>query len=721
MPEQLRQGPTTFALDGDGPVGASDVPQLGVPNANPGALAPGLQTQAPGVNDVDSKTFRAITDLASGVLAPKIKEAAQDQFLRGVQRAMTGESLGEIVRDQPWYTDIFAPSSALAGARTYTAQRSVAEWGAKMQEQMPALAKQGPEELQKAATGALQGFMTGDAAADGMITSAVVEQMAPLFKQHAKEHYIHVQKVASQAQIGAWEGLGKVYQGFAAAEASGKGTVSPEDKEAAKSRLLGAIAPFADQSDEAFERNIAAFLEGSASAGNFQVVKLFKEAGLYDQIAPDKRAALDRSIRVFARDTLNKATPAFAMDIATLVNDMTQDPRSIPDKVSALNAKAAALTGVTETDLIPPTAIDNIMGGIMRAQSAEAAARAKVAQTAAEKDAEKVGEVALAASQIQNGPGYVDACTAMGVCKEQAVEKAGALAYAAAKTPQDRAKVLNARTLKAFDGIKSAFTATLRSPEYQKGVGDMAQTYEALADNVKPLYFDDHERALMDRFTQLVQSGTPPEGAWVAVNVAPMLSANGIPEGSKNVLAKAIREEVERQNESWYYVNNVDAASMRMIEAVTMRSAKLDAANNPPDVAAKRGYATARPHVDVQGKHAIFQHQANATPLARIIGEGVKQTAESFEELMAEKAKSLGVALDNYEIIRVPDRGGQAYFQVLATDDSGKTVPWSITSQEVKARAEAAVRKSMERPAPVPPTPPVTGPGGAAFGLFPRP
>lgn len=703
-------------------VGSAAVPQLGAaPTAQPAQLSPGINPQTAGVDSSDSKTFRAIMDFASGALAPKVKEAAQAQFIQGVQQAMTGASLEEIQRDKPWYTDIFAPSSALAGARTFTAQRAIAEWGGKMQEQMPALAKVGPEQLQSAAVGALQGFMTGDAQADGMITSAVVEQMAPLFKQHAKEHYIYVQKQASDAQVGAWEAQGRVYQGVAASAATGKGVVTPEDHEAAKSRFLTSIAPFADQSDESFERNIASFLEGSASAGNFQVVKLFKETGLYDKIAPDKRATLDRSLKVFGRETLNNAMPQFAVDVATLVNDMTQDPHSILPKVAALNARAAAATGVSEAELIPASSLDNIIGRVMVAQEHEAAARAKAAQTAAEKDAEKVGEVALAATQLQRGAGFLDACVTMGLCKEHAAEKAGAIAYAAAKTPAERAAVLNGRTLKPFEGIKSAFGATFRSPEFQAGVGDMAQVYKGMSEDVKTRYFDENERGTMDRFLSMVGANTPPEAAWVTAKVAASIAANAIGTTPHDEVAKAIRAEVESQNQNLFHINNVDDASLRLLEAASMKTYKLDRTNNPPDVAAKRAYAQARAGgVDIQGKHAMVKANPDDRPLFALVGESVQGTAEAFEELMAERAKAQGVKLDAYLTVRVPDRNGKALIQVTA-DQDGRIVPWTISSDEIKERVVAKTRKQMQHPVGLPPSAPIVGPEGAAFGVVPRP
>jgi hypothetical protein len=695
MADELRQGPATFAIEASQPVQSAAVPQASpYANAQAAPIAPGITTQAPGVDDINGKTFRAIADLASGLLAPKIKEAAQAQFITGVQRAMTGEALGEIIKDQPWYTDIFAPSSALAGARTYTAQAAVAQWAGKIQEQMPLLAKQSPEDLRSAAVGALQGFMTGDASTDAQITAATVEHMAPLFKQQAKEHYVYVQKQASMAQIGSWEAQAQVFQGFAASAASGKGTVSPDDLAAAKQRLLGSIAPFADQSDESYQRNIRAFIEGSASKGNFQVVRLLKDSDLYSKIDPEKRADLDRTLHVFGKETLAKAMPQFAVDVATLVNDTTQNPKDIAEKVLALNARAAAVTGVTEADLIPLSSIDNIVGHVMTAQQRAAAAAAKGPK-------QQDDTVDISRSQIMLAPGAVDQCVKIGLCKEADVEKAGIDLWNQAGDAAAKARVLNARTLAPFDVVKSQFVNTMRSDEYQAGVGNMAQVYEGLADNVKPHYFDEHQRSLMDRFNAQVRAGMPPQAAWATAKANPSVTKYLFDGNAKDEASKAIRSVVEDANKtgvSFLSYNNVDDAGMRTIEAATMKVYKTDRTNNSPDIAAKRAYSQALANgLDIQGKHVVINASPKDRPLYSLINEGQKDTATAFEDLMAEKAKAFGVKLDNYEAIRAPDVGGVAHIYVNATDDHGKTQSWAITSQELKAQVAKHIQSHPVR------------------------
>jgi hypothetical protein len=713
MAELRQQG--SFSIEGDDAVSAAPLPQRGVPGSTqPAAVAPGIGISSAGVSDANLRTFKAIADLSSGMLAPKIKEAAQEKFISGVQKAMTGQALDEIIKEQPWYTDIFAPSAALAGARTYTAQQAVAQWAGRMQEQMPELAKAGPEQLRSAANGALTGFLTGDAAADSLITAGVVEQMAPLFKQHAKEHYIYVQKQASAAQIGSWEAAAKVYQGFAAAEATGKGTVSPADREAAKARLVASLTPFADQSDESYERNVKNFLEGAAAQGSFHVVKLFKESGLYDRIDPDKRAELDRNLRVFGRQTLDKAMPAFAVDIAKLVTDTAQDPHSIPQKVLALNARAAATTGVTEADLIPLNSLDNIIGNVIRSQQSDAAAAARKRASELEKFTEALQSKATAQSQIALGPGYVDRCVQTGICKETDVEEVGYSMYLQAKTPQDRARILNARTGKPFDTVKTLFTDAIRSEEYNKGVPGMAQVYQGLEDNVKPHYFNEHERQIMDRFTAQVRAGVPEDAAWVSARNS--VGGAVLPAESKDQLTKLIRSEVESSHENMFGRNQVTDASLRTIEAAVSKTYKLDRANATPEVAVKRALAQAKANgLEVVGKHAVLNAAGRPNrPLFTVVGESEAGTNEAFDAIMEQKAKAVGATLADYEIIRLPDRGNRAEYSVTAYDAEYRTVHWTINSEELKAAVVNTIRTKRDAPS-------VFGGGGAAFGIYPKP
>jgi hypothetical protein len=690
-----RQGPATFAIEADPAVAQASLPQIGSVSAQPGQISPGMTAQAPGIDGVNAKTFKAITDLASGILAPKIKAAAQEQFIGGVQRAMTGEALGEIIKDQPWYTDVFAPSSALAGARAYTSEAAVAAWAGKMQEQMPHLSKQGPEELRGAATAALQGFMTGDPAADALITGSVVQQMAPLFKQHAKEHYIHVQKQASMAQINAWEGAAGVYQHYAAAEASGQGTVSPEDKEAAKSRLLGSLAPFADQSEESYERNVTGFLEGAATAGNFQVIKLFKDSGLYAKLNPDKRATLDRQLAAAGRTALDKQMPKFGLDVAMLVRDMEQNPKDIPAKVKALNDRAAKMTGVTEAELIPVSQLDNIIGNVLTSQAAEARAAAN-----RKAPAEDNGHI-IAGGLMDQRPGSVDAALDVGLVKKTEVERAGMERWSAAKDPVAKAAVVNSMTTAGFGTIKAELQGTLRSEEFHAGIGQMAQVYKGMAENVKTHYFNEKQMTQMDRFQSLVNAGMPAEAAWVSAKTSPGVNEFSIADDPKGDVAKAIRAHAEKSNENFVGWNRVDDAALRTIEALTMRSYKSARSNNPTDVAVARSYQMALTNgLDIQGSHAIINARPTDRPLFAVVGEGREATGTAFADLMAEKAKSLGATLDNYEAIRVPDRGGRATIWVNAVDDKGRTVSWAIDSGEIKARVVKGVKlPTVSKPA----------------------
>jgi hypothetical protein len=191
----------------------------------------------------------------------------------------------------------------------------------------------------------------------------------------------------------------------------------------------------------------------------------------------------------------------------------------------------------------------------------------------------------------------------------------------------------------------------------------------------------------------------------------------------KDEVSKAIRSEVERQNENIFGFNQVDDAALRIIEAATMRAYKADRGNNPPDVAAKRAYAQAKANgLDIQGKHAVINVNPQDPPLFAVVGEAPKETGQAFEDLMAQRAKEQGASLDNYEAFRVPDRNGKAYFYIRATDKDGREVVFHIGSDEIKARVQEKVAKQMAKPAPGtgPAVPTAETPAGAAF-VYPHP
>lgn len=689
-----------------------------------GAVGPGAQTAAVmarasinqggtstnvGRSDGQSqRTMDALFKLGEDILAPHVKAAQTEQFLSGVQRAAAGEGLKEIVEGQPWYTEIFGPSSASMGARAYTTQAAISQFGADMERQMPQLAKGGPEGLMEAAKGSMQALLTGDALADTSIMTAYAEQLGPLMKRHAKENYIYSQKQANAAQVKAWDYGFEAYQVRAAAATDKASGITPEDLKADQTRLLAQLQPFADQSSESFQGNILDAVTGAARKGNFQVINLLEQEGVFKALPPEDQGKLQTMFKTAGRQALDKAMPQFALDVAMLVNDTAQDPRGIAKRVADLNAKAAAAVGVSEqyAQLIPNASLDNIVGNVLRAQAAAANAPNPAAQQAV--------DLALAQGQL-NIPGGVAKGVAIGLIKDKAAEQAALMQWTSNPDPVARAALLNNRGAGGYDAIKADLrTMGIGTADKQdtKGVQQVAATYAALTDEVRGAYFSTDEQQFYDRYNSAVRAGVPPEQAFLSAKIAQPLARDVLPADEKTEVHKAIRAEAENRNENMLGWNTVDDNSLRIIETMIARDYRQHRGLNDTKTSVARSLTTALSNgLEIIGKHATVTNQPGQKSLVSILatGEnnmGAKEAASRFETVLAEKVKAVGGSLkDNYVIYRTGDYNGDARFLVEVTTPEGAIKTQTLTGAELRAY-KAPASPVLE--------------GGAAFGVRPR-
>lgn len=683
----------SFALQDTAPVQQRDTAQL--PQIRVGA-AEGVGQLNGQVADTSGsdRTNELLLKLGGELLAPKVKEAAQQQFLSGVQQAQAGTALTEIVAQQPWYSQIFGPSSAAMGARAYTQQMQIAKWGADMENNMSRLAEGSPDNFLREAQDGLKQFLTGDETADFAITSTFVDQMAPLAKRHAKEHYVYQQKRAVDAQVNAWTALGDGYQARAAAAATSNDPQSKEDLKAERARFIGSIGPFADQTDDSYDRSMTLFLQAAGQKGNFQVVKMFKDEGLYDKLSPERRAALDQSLKPLARAALDQAMPTYALDLAMITRDTAQDPRGAAARFEAFNAKVAAATGVSETEMIPRSSYDSIVGGILSAQAAAANAQ----RTKDDAKAEDAARLAMA-NALLTVPGAVDSAVAIGTIKEQDRERAVATQWSQQTDPGKRAEILNASKVGLNNVAKSQLQHAVGGEDFHNGFAQAAITFDKMDPGLHERYFSAEQVKMLDRYSGLTKTGVPNDVAFVAAKkLIPMAQADQLPESEKSDLHKEIRKEVERQNENFFGSNNIDDSSMRTIETLTNRSYKQFRGPSGMAVAVARAVGQASTQgLQIVGKHAIVG-QRDQRPLQAIIANGKEPfgaavTTRAFEQIMEDQAKANGIALDDYWIVRTKDIGGDPQYVVEASGiESGKvkSARWYISGSQVREQAKKA-------------------------------
>lgn len=689
-PIQREQQVQTFAIPDTAPVQAQSNLQatpLGTPTLpQVAANISGGAVDASG----SARTIDALMKLGGDALAPFVKQAAQEQFMAGVQKAMTGQALTEILDERPWYSDIFGPSNAAQGARFYASQAAVAGFSARVSEAMPELAKQSPETMRQYAVGAMQQFLTGDADADAIITNEVTQSFAPLFKQHAKEHYAWQQKGAANAMVRSIVAGGDLMQSQLS-QFYGKGLYKG-DIQQDEFKFMERLVKPAGMSDEAYERIVLTAVQESAAKGNFHVVKLLRDKGAFDAVDPEKRMALENSLRSAGTKALAGQVPAFAERIARTYLDVNQTPTELLTKVTAINAEAAAQTGVTEAQLIPESNFDNLVQSLLQRQ--QSLSQHQAAQLAkATKEAE---EFNLARALLMQGGLGVAVKTGQ-VPAQIGQQAATANWVEAGPDPAKRAAVLNASGDFKLGVGDQLFSNFLSGKEYNDSFGHAFQVWSKMDTQARATYLDAGQQAQMLKFEELRQSGIPEAQAYILGRAATLVRPQvDDPTGKRG---EAVADAVRSKYAAWFdFKTDLTPAARRMAQAVTARSMGILSANSP-DLAKAAEFAVneaERKGLHVLDKHAYLAFDPAADPLNRVIGYAPAETAKAFDQVLTETAAGQGVkALNDYSIYRVEDtkdrngRATSALFTVEAFDGDGNRHVWSLTSDAIKARARA--------------------------------
>lgn len=231
------RGPGTFSFAPPGtPQAQANEQAVGTRagNVNPQASQQALTYQSP----PPDKTFEAVIGFADKAFGEKLNEIKQEQFLRGMQQAASGEALTDIVNEQPWFTRIFGPSGAVDGARAYTVAAQVADWGNQQELDMMELRKVSPDQIPAYLNKAVNDRKTGDLTTDVMMGMQIMKEAPGLMKRHARENYKFQQEEAVKARYTAMSAAAVSVQLAGAAD---QGTVLPEEVEERVGRLYQAL------------------------------------------------------------------------------------------------------------------------------------------------------------------------------------------------------------------------------------------------------------------------------------------------------------------------------------------------------------------------------------------------------------------------------------------------------------------------------------------------
>lgn len=258
--------------------------------------------------EIDTGTSDLLMQLGSKILEPQIKKVQTEKFLEGAQRVAQGEALKSIVDEQPWFTQIFGPSSSVQGARTVAQMKGVDDYLTSVANDMPNLQKLSSKEFGQQITSKMGDFLTGDSVADSAIQLKMVESTGALFKAHTKANYKYTQDVMQNNMMGYMQSGAKKMQAMAGQLL--QGTMNQADFDEVKAEFVGNLMPVDGQSSKSYWGGIEAATIDALATGNHHAANAVFDSGIFNSApAETRKAMLDAR---FTYESRTQETAGFA-------------------------------------------------------------------------------------------------------------------------------------------------------------------------------------------------------------------------------------------------------------------------------------------------------------------------------------------------------------------------------------------------------------------------
>lgn len=298
-------------------------------------------------NEQGDKTAAALFGFAETMLKPVAQEVAARKFLEGQQRAASGEALTQIVNEQPWYSKIFGPSSAVEGARQYSLDAQAAKFDAAVQNAMPTLRNTSPDELPAIIQKMSKEFQTGDQATDAQLGLRLTKVLPNLIQAHTREFYKAQQEQAYNQRFDAAQQNATSLQ-----IVSQDPMASEDDKQLRQANFLqGFILPNGVD-PESHKQFVATSLASLAESGQFHALSTAMQAGVTSMLPPEKRLQLERQVTQYkkaaARDAIDGYTEQLVTIQAKAANNEFASGKEVLDAFNAINDDYAKRTGNDE-------------------------------------------------------------------------------------------------------------------------------------------------------------------------------------------------------------------------------------------------------------------------------------------------------------------------------------------------------------------------------------
>lgn len=236
---------------------------------------------------IDTSTSDLLMQLGRKILEPQIQKVQTEKFLEGAQRVAQGEALKDIVDEQPWFTQIFGPSSSTQGARAVAQMKGVDDYLTDVANDMPNLQKLSSKEFGQQITERMKGFLTGDSVADSAIQMKMVESTGALFKAHTKANYKWTQDTMQQnVSMYMRSGAGKLH---ALSQQLLDGTMSQKDYDGLKAEFVGNLMPLDGQSSESYWNAIEEATIDALANENHHAANAIFDSGVFTNAPAETR------------------------------------------------------------------------------------------------------------------------------------------------------------------------------------------------------------------------------------------------------------------------------------------------------------------------------------------------------------------------------------------------------------------------------------------------
>lgn len=293
-------------------------------------------------------TAALLMKVGEDILSKKLEQERNAKFVGGMQQAMNGAAIKDIVDSVPWYAKIFGDTPVIEGARAYTANATVNQSVANEVGNMAKLQELSGPDAAKHFSGVISRSLTGDAGTDAVIMKGMAEQMPSLMKAQAKSHYAYNQKQAMSALSRS------MVSGAAGLQANGElfsdDKINNEDMQSISQGYLRSIIPPEGIDEENYSKVLTSNMQGMALKGQFHALNVLKQGGALSALAPEQANRVDAAIMAAATKSRDNYAFKFAGEIAEIKSDAMnpatgQTPRQISDRIDTMNTKYQKVTG----------------------------------------------------------------------------------------------------------------------------------------------------------------------------------------------------------------------------------------------------------------------------------------------------------------------------------------------------------------------------------------